>query len=158
MLRRISCLEAERGVFNFLAASMTPSEYLLQTMARLLGALNLETQLPVGEETRMNQHMLQRTDSPQEIQRSSWGDSSKPHPLSSKMTRCPGVVTRCGDCKVGARTGLYLVQRENVTPQGQICQVKGGHGAKCYRCLQHPPVKVPVGTHAHPICLAALFS
>lgn len=43
---------------------MIPSEYLLQTMARSLGALNSETQLPFVEETRMNQHVLKRTDSP----------------------------------------------------------------------------------------------
>lgn len=34
---------------------MIPSEYLLQTVARSLGVLNLETQLPFVEETKMNQ-------------------------------------------------------------------------------------------------------
>ena len=50
-------------IFYFLDCPTIPSEYLLQTVARSLGALNLETQLPFVEETRMNQHVLKRTDS-----------------------------------------------------------------------------------------------
>lgn len=46
--------------FYFLAACMF-HDSLLQTVTKLLGALNLETQLPFVEETRVNHHVLKRT-------------------------------------------------------------------------------------------------
>ena len=83
-------------VFYFLACPMIPSEYLLQTMGRSLGALNLETQLPFVGETRMNQHEKDWLPA----KRNKWAVGEileSLNPLSSKVARCQNVVTRCLD-------------------------------------------------------------
>ena len=96
---------------------------------------------------------------PQERQMSSWGNSRKPHPLSSKVARCQNVVTRCLEGGYNQERENWLVpcpKKESDTPKADL-QSKGKPGSQAHQRLQHPRWRCP-WTHAHCVCLAAVSS
>lgn len=85
---------------------------------------------------------------PQERQMSSWGNSSKPHPLSSKVARCQNVVTRCleGGCNQERENWLVpCPKKESDTPKADL-QSKGKPGSQGLSVSSTPSVKMPVDT------------